>query len=105
MSDVSARDLARNLPGLFTVKDLKGQPAVVVTISKAGLEEVGQDKEAKPVLRFLETNKGLVLNATRTNQLEGIYGDKPLVGQKIKIGVREEEVRGRPLELICIDSP
>lgn len=105
MSDVSARDLARNLPGYFTVKDLKGAPALTVTIAKAGLEEVGQDKEAKPVLRFLETNKGLVLNATRTSQLEGIYGGDPLVGKKIQIGVREEEVRGRPLELICIDAP
>lgn len=42
---------------------------LVLTIKDVTVEEVGQDKEAKPVLKFIEDKRGLVLNGGRYDSL------------------------------------
>lgn len=55
----------------------------------AGTEKVGQGTQAedKPVLKFRETPKGLVLNKTRANALASLFGEDDLVGKRIALGV------------------
>lgn len=102
--NVTARDLAGVLPGFFKNDDFKEKPPAVYTISGAGSEEVGKDRETKPVLHFAETNKALVLNATRARQLEDIFGSKPIVGEKIRLVFRAEKVNGKSYDMICIEA-
>lgn len=49
----------------------------VVTIKSCKIEEVGQgdDKEEKPVLKFRETEKGVVLNATNWDSISELHGE------------------------------
>ncbi len=100
---MNAKDLASTIKGYLKKSDVSSP--VIYTISKASLREVGQgaDREEKPVLDFLETNKSLVLNNSRAAQLAGIFGDKDLVGQKIKLEVRDEAINGKDFNMICID--
>lgn len=99
----NARNLAGSLPGFFRISDLKDAD-VILTISRASVRAIGADQDEKPVLDFVESPKSLVLNATRASQLEGLFGDKELEGQKVKLGVRAISVRGRQMEMIAILS-
>lgn len=100
----NAQTLSGALPGYFKIDDLRGQPPVTFTISKAGIKAVGKDGDEKPVLEFAETKKALVLNATRCKQLAGIFGEKPVEGEKISLVVRDEIVNNKKFEMICIGS-
>ena len=44
----------------------------IVTVASARLEEVGQEKKKKIVLRFEEADKGVVCNETRCNAMAEI---------------------------------
>lgn len=86
----SAADLMGMLPGYFTIEEVKGLPAAnAFTIKAAGRMTVGRgDKaEEKPVVTFTESQKGLVLNKARAQQLSALFGRDPLVGKKVHLGV------------------
>ena len=44
-------------------------------IQKYEMEEIGQDKNQKPVLYFKGANKGLVLNKTNACEIAAMHGD------------------------------
>lgn len=100
----NARDIGRSLGGYFSTKDQRGQPPVVLTIKSVQVEAIGQDKEEKPTLAFMESNKKLVLNATRVSQLEGIFGEEDLVGKRIQVVAKDVEVRGRTYFMLAIEA-
>jgi hypothetical protein len=52
--------------------DLKSDE--VFTISFLSVEQVGMDKDEKPVLHFRGVEKGLVLNRTNAKTIEKLYG-------------------------------
>ncbi len=55
--------------------DLNGQD-VTVTIDSIEIEEVGMDRETKPVLRFKDAKKDLVLNMTNYDTIALAYGEE-----------------------------
>ena len=64
----------------------------IVTISEVKVEEVGQDKQEKPVLYFNEHYKGAILNVTNARAIAKVYGDE------------EGEWQGKKLTLVTIPS-
>lgn len=53
--------------------DLQGRQPTV-TIDRVIIEEVGRDKESRPVIYFTGKDKGMVLNRTNANSVASIYG-------------------------------
>ncbi len=49
---------------------------VKVKIDKVIFEEIGQNKDKKPVMYFEKVQKGLVLNKTNATTIEAIYGEQ-----------------------------
>jgi len=49
---------------------------VAVTIADIEMEEVGAQKEIKPVLYFSDSPKALILNKTNVNSLTEWFGDE-----------------------------
>ena len=47
---------------------------VKVTIDKVIFEEIGQNKDKKPVIYFDKVKKGLVLNVTNARAIESVHG-------------------------------
>lgn len=96
--------LAAARPGFFKIADLPDP--IVVTIKDARNEEVGQDKEEKQVLHFVETPKKLVINGARGEQLSTLFGkDTEIIGQKVKLEVAPAAVGNRTQIIICISAP
>ena len=57
--------------------DLDGQEDVLVTVRALGEEEIQNPEggtEQKPVLRFENAAKGLILNRTNADTIAGLYG-------------------------------
>ena len=55
--------------------DLKGR-TIKATIQKVAFEEIGQDKNRKPVVYFDGAEKGLVLNKTNATEIATAHGDE-----------------------------
>ncbi len=49
---------------------------VKVTIDKVIFEEIGQNKDKKPVMYFDKVKKGLVLNKTNATEIATTHGDQ-----------------------------
>jgi hypothetical protein len=56
--------------------DLPEGASIPVVIDKVTLEEVGEDRETKPVAYFKGKQKGLVLNKTNAGVIADAYGDE-----------------------------
>ncbi len=50
--------------------------AVKVAIDKVIFEEIGQEKDKKPVMYFADVKKGLVLNKTNATTIGAVYGQE-----------------------------
>ena len=48
---------------------------VKVTIDKVVFEEIGQNKDKKPVMYFEKVKKGLVLNKTNATEIAATHGE------------------------------
>lgn len=86
--------------------DLKGvQP--VVTIDRIEFEPVGRQKEMKPVLYFIDKEKGLVLNKTNANKIAELTGS-PETGDwhgcQIRLYATHVEFQGETMEGIRIKA-
>lgn len=71
-------DAQRQQPGAMNqafVASLVEAKQNVLTISGYGQEELGPDKDKKPVLYFRGTAKFITLNQTRTNLLAQLFGE------------------------------
>ena len=49
---------------------------IKVTINKVIFEEIGQNKDKKPVMYFDKVQKGLVLNKTNAEQIGSVHGQE-----------------------------
>ena len=56
--------------------DIPDDGDLVLTISRLEIEEIGIEKEEKPVVYFAETDKGLVLNKTNAMTIGDIFGQQ-----------------------------
>lgn len=59
---------------LFRAKDLNANEDLTLTIKECVVEEVGDSGEQKPVLRFEEDSRGLVLNRTNAEAIADFLG-------------------------------
>ncbi len=58
----------------FKAADLNNR-TVKVTIDKVIFEEIGQNKDKKPVMYFEKVKKGLVLNKTNATEIAAKHGE------------------------------
>jgi hypothetical protein len=86
--------------------DLNGQ-TVTVTIREVKIEQIGRERDSKPVLYFVGKEKGLVLNKTNARKIAGIVGDADTenwTGAKIAIYPTEVEFSGDMVEAIRVKA-
>jgi hypothetical protein len=87
--------------------DLKDQTHVV-KIADVKIEEVGQNKETKPVAYFEGKAKGMVLNKTNSRKIASLAGSpetEDWVGVEVAIYPTETEFGGESVECIRIKAP
>ena len=104
---------------LFPSKYLKAgdlQAAqVAVTIASLEIEEVGMDKEEKPVLHFNSTKKAMVLNLTNYNSIAEMFGEETdqWTGKQIVLfptvtqfgNKMVDAIRIKPVEITTVATP
>ncbi len=83
--------------------DLNGQD-VTVTIDSMKIEEVGMDRETKPVLSFKDAKKGLVLNMTNYDTIALAYGEETdnWCNQKITLYGAQAQFGGKIVDCIRV---
>jgi hypothetical protein len=81
-------DFSASFAKFFKADDLK-ESARTLTIKSAQIEEIstgeGKPKENKPVLRFEEDERGIVLNKTRNDALVDAFGKGDWTAKKIEL--------------------
>lgn len=78
---------------------------VTVTMDKVTFEEVGKDKDMKPILYFAGKTKGLVLNKTNARKITEITGSgitEEWAGQQIRLYPTETTFGGDVVECIRV---
>jgi hypothetical protein len=85
---------------------LSGKP-VTYTIHSFAIEELGDAKERKPVLYFQEINSGLVLNKTRWQSIEDVYGEDTdgWTGKKLELYPDRTRFGGKVVPCISVREP
>lgn len=86
--------------------DLRGgQPTV--TIDHVAFEQVGRERESKPVVYFRGKEKGLVLNKTNANKITSLLGTaetEAWEGRQIRLYGTEVEFGGETVEGIRVKA-
>lgn len=85
--------------------DLPEEGSQTFTIEKVTVEEIGKDKERKPVVHFNETEKAMVCNKTNWNTIARVTGSDDSDdwrGKKISLGRAEVEAFGEMVEAIRV---
>jgi hypothetical protein len=84
------------------VDDMGGQ--LTYTIRKVAVEEVGQDRQEKPIVYFKQTRLGLVLNRTNAARLSASLGDETdgWVGRQIVLETEQVPMRGQLVNSIRV---
>ena len=78
------------------------------TIKGLSMEEFNdpdtKEKEVKPVIYFLETQKGFVLNKTNWNRVEELHGPESdaWTGKKVKLHLEQVESFGKMVDGIRV---
>jgi hypothetical protein len=84
--------------------DLEGR-TVTVTIREVKMEQIGRERDNKPVLYFVGKEKGLVLNKTNARKIASLVGDGDTdnwAGANIAIYPTETEFSGDMVECIRV---
>ncbi len=87
-----------NLDTVFPSKYLKASDLPEVgqsfTIEEIKMEEVGREKDQKPVIYFQGEDKGFVCNKTNKNTMKKLFGT-----------VESEDLIGKTIKLISMEVP
>jgi hypothetical protein len=71
---------------------------ITVVIASVAMEEIGEDKERKPVVYFEGDTKPVVLNATNWDRLEFAFGDSDnWPGKKVTLYTELVKYQGRSM--------
>jgi hypothetical protein len=87
--------------------DLPDEGVYTVTIELIKLEEIGRDKQTKPVIYFEETQQGLICNKTNGRTIARLLGSEEFddwIGQKIKLYRTEVDFQGELVDSIRVKS-
>jgi hypothetical protein len=99
-----------NINSAFPSKYLKasdfGDPATY-TVKVVYVEKIGREDDQKPVCYFGESDKGLVLNKTNSNVMQGLYGAETgeWKGEKIELYATQVEFSGKMVDSIRLRTP
>lgn len=88
--------------------DLPEDTAQVVTIEKVQIEEIGREKQRKPVIHFEELDKAFVCNKTNAKSIARITGTEEFeewTGTKVALYRAEVEFQGDIVESIRVKAP
>lgn len=100
-----------NINDAFPSKYLKASDfegdTPIVTISGIAFEEVGKEKDVRPILYYEGETKGIVLNKTNATNITKIYGSETddWIGKKVQIGTAWVDFQGQSVEAIRIYPP
>jgi hypothetical protein len=74
-----------------------GEVDKIYTIARIEVEEIGLDKDRKPVIYFTETDKKLVLNKTNAGIISDLYGPRiaDWVGKRVGLYTTEVAYQGK----------
>lgn len=86
--------------------DLQGR-SVRVQIDRVQTEELGRDRETKPILYFQGKSKGMVLNRTNAMVIAAAYGDdtENWTGAEIELYAAIVEMGGKQMEGLRVRIP
>lgn len=78
-----------------------------VTITSVVEEEVGRDREMRPIMYFEGEEKGIVLNKTNATNIAKMYGyeTEDWVGKRVLLGTAWVDFQGQSTESIRIYPP
>jgi hypothetical protein len=101
---------ATNIDDAFPSKymkasDLPEEGTVTFTIEKIEIEEIGREKEHKPVIYFEEGDKAMVANKTNCNTIAKVTGSRTFddwVGKRINLYRAEVDFQGEMVESIRV---
>jgi hypothetical protein len=86
--------------------DLPEEGTVTFTIEKIEIEEIGREKQHKPVIYFEEEDsKAMVANKTNCNTIAKVTGSRTFddwIGKKINLYRAEVEFNGEMMESIRV---
>jgi hypothetical protein len=76
----------------------------VLTIRGIGVEEIGDEKTAKPVLHFMEEQRGLVLNKTNSGLIAHSLGNETdaWIGRQLELYKEPVSFQGRIVDAIRV---
>lgn len=77
----------------------------IVTIEEVKMEEIGKNQDEKPVIKFNESNRGMVCNKTNWKTIAKITGSEDSdewIGKKIGLYRAEVEFQGEMVEAIRV---
>lgn len=84
-------------PSKYLAGDDLGGRRIEVIIANIALEEIGDEKESKPILYFEGKRKGMVLNKTNATVLADALGDEMehWIGHKIELRTEKVAFQGK----------
>lgn len=86
--------------------DLDGEN-LTVTISHVTIEEVGKDRDVRPILYYEGEEKGIVLNKTNATNIAKLYGNETddWPGKRVMLGTTYVDFQGQSVEAIRVYPP
>ena len=87
--------------------DLPEEGHLTVTIENIEIQEIGKEKQRKPVITFEESEKAFVCNKTNANSIAKVLGSRDTdewIGKQIKLFRTEVEFGGEMVESIRVKT-
>jgi len=101
----AAQKIQASIPGYMKNDEIRNSGPQVLTIKSWGTEEVGQEKELKTVIRFVETAKKCIVNASRSEMITELFPDQEdLAGERVMVDFGPYEIRGKVYDQIRINA-
>jgi len=105
-------EIAVNVNDAFPSRYIKasdlGDKRVLVTIDRVEIEEVGREKDSKPVVYFAGKEKGLVLNKTNAKKITEVSKSaetEEWAGVKVVLYATETEFGGDTVSCVRVAPP
>lgn len=87
--------------------DLPEDGHLTFTIEKIEMQDIGKEKQRKPVISFEESDKTFVCNKTNANSIAKVLGSRDTdqwIGKKIRLFRTEVEFGGEMVESIRVKT-
>lgn len=92
----------------FNAEDFRGSDRKhVYVIAGVEIEELGPEKQRKPVVSFRETEKSLALNKTNANAIAALFGEdsRDWIGKPIELFATRVPYKGKLVDSVGVRAP